>query len=656
MPDVRRTTCSRDCPDACGILATVVDGKVVALKGDPEHPVTRGFLCYRTSRFVDLQNSPARVRTPLLRRGHGFEPISWDAALDLVAEKLRAIRAASGPAAIFHYRSGGSLGLLKPLADRFFDLFGPCTGKVGDICSGAGEAAQIQDLGVSDSNDLFDLLHARHILLWGKNPTVSNVHLVPVLDEARARGTKLTLIDPVRHQTAARVDRVVTPRPGRDLELALGVGRALFDRGAVHPLAPERCNGLEGFRELVHRHSVAGWGEQAGVECAYIQGLAEALADGPTAILVGWGMQRRLRGGAIVRALDALSAVSGNLYVSGGGCSFYFRRRKPFADLAPPVAHPRVVREPLMAQDLTELRDPPIRMMWVTAGNPVAMLPDSAGVARALEQLEFLVVADPFLTDTARRAHLVLPVPTLLEDDDVIGSYGHHWVGESRPVVAAPEGIPHEIEIFQRLADRLGLGGYPRGSIDELKRMALAPSERKGLSLERLREHGQARSPLADKLLFAQGKVATPSGRVELLDVAPPPPELPSPPAVPGASGVLWLFSNSTSRSQASVWSGPGLGERVWIAVHPSALPGVEPGATVLVESVHGMLTAELRHDAALQTDVAVMPKGGSFDRGQGANALVPARATDLGLGAAYLDVLVRIRPAGDAAGNGAAR
>jgi anaerobic selenocysteine-containing dehydrogenase len=466
----------------------------------------------------------------------------------------------------------------------------------------------------------------------------------------------LTLVDPVHHGTAGRVDQVVAPRPGRDLELALGVGRALFDRGAVHPLAPERCNGLDGFRDLVHQHTVAGWAGQAGVECAYIQGLAEALAEGPTAILVGWGMQRRLRGGAIVRALDALSALSGNLYVRGGGCSFYFRRRKPFAELAPPVRHPRVVREPLMARDLVELRDPPIRMMWVTAGNPVVMVPDSAGVARALEQLEFLVVADPFLSDTARRAHLVLPVPTLLEDDDVLGSYGHHWVGESRPVVPAPAGMPHEIEIFQRLADQLGLDGYPRGSIDDLKRMALEPSARKGLSLERLREQGAVRSPLSDNLLFADGKVATPSGRVELLEDAPPPPELPVPPEAAGASAPLWLFSNSTARSQASVWSGVGLGERVWVAVHPDAVPGVAHGATVRVESVHGMLTAELRHDAALRTDVVVMPKGGSFDRGQSANALVPACATDLGLGAAYLDVLVRIRPVAVEAANGAAR
>src|SRR5262245_50401906 len=211
MTHTLRTTCNRDCPDACGILATVEDGVVTALRGDPDHPVTRGFLCFRTSRFPELQNGPARLRQPLLRRGGELVPIGWDEALDVAAQQLARVRAESGPAAIFHYRSGGSLGLLKHLTDLFFDLFGPCTAKVGDICSGAGEAAQVLDFGVSDSNALFDLRNSRHILLWGKNPTVSNIHLVPVLKEARSGGARIVLVDPVHHRAAGLADKVLQP-------------------------------------------------------------------------------------------------------------------------------------------------------------------------------------------------------------------------------------------------------------------------------------------------------------------------------------------------------------------------------------------------------------------------------------------------------------
>ncbi|MBL8750036.1 MAG: molybdopterin-dependent oxidoreductase [Planctomycetes bacterium] len=641
--ETHRTTCSRDCPDACGILATVTDGVVTDLKGDPDHPVTRGFLCYRTSRFPELQRSGQRLTRPLVRRKGVLEPTTWDDALSLVADKLREVRAQSGPAAIFHYRSGGSLGILKHLTDLFFDQFGPCTGKVGDICSGAGEAAQIADLGVSDSNDIFDLLNSRHIVLWGKNPMVSNVHLVPILRDAAARGAKVVLVDPVRQKSAGLAQTVLQPAPGRDFELVMAVARVLFDTERVDPRARHFCNRLPEFEALVRRCSAAEWAAHAEVTLAEVEALADRFADGPTAILVGWGMQRRQRGGAIVRALDALSAISGNLFRPGGGVSFYFQRRKAFRPFGPPVSHPRVVREPLLGQDLLAARDPAIRFLWITAGNPVAMLPDSATVAKAIERTEFVVVTDCFATDTTERAHVVLPVPTLLEDSDLIGAYGHHWISESRPVVAMPADVRHEVLIFQDLARRVGLDVYPQDPIDQQKRTALAGVAGQGAGLESLRRQGAVRSPLADVHLFGRGHVYTPDGRVQLLDTMPPEPEVPVPAAQPGASAPLWLFSNSTEKSQASVWSGKGLGATTWVVVHPDAVPGLAAGTRVRVLSTLGSIDAELRLDPEQRRDVAIVPKGGHYDRGQSANALIPARATDLGLGAAYLDCKVRI-------------
>lgn len=644
--EIRRTTCSRDCPDACGILAEVRDGVVTALKGDPEHPVTQGFLCFRTSRFLDHQNGAHRLRTPMLRRGGELQPASWDDALDAIAQKLLAVRAESGPAAIFHYRSGGSLGILKQLADQFFDEFGPCTGKVGDICGGAGDAAQLTDFGTSDSNDLFDLLRSEHIVLWGKNPMVSNVHLVPVLKRAKERGASLVMIDPVRHKSAGLCETLLQPAPGRDFELAMGVARELFDSGRDDRGAAKFCDDLAGFRALAHRCTVEEWAARAELDAGQVRALATRFAAGPTAILVGWGMGRRQRGGAIVRALDALSAISGNLFRPGGGVSFYFKRRKAFTPFAPPVRPPRVIREPLFAADLLAAANPKVRVLWVTAGNPVAMLPDSAKVAEAIEAVEFVVVADCFLTDTAARADVVLPVPTLLEDDDLLGAYGHHWLGESRPVVPPPDGVLQEPKLFQELARRVGLTSFPQEPIDQLKRRALALVEGQGADLAAMRKFGAVRNPLADPQLFRDQRVATPSGRVQLLSEAPAEPEVAVPPAAPGASEPLWLFSNSTEKSQASVWAGGGLGEHTWVVVHPEALPGRAAGSIVRVVSVTGAIEAELRFDATQRKDVAIMPKGGTFDRGHSANVLVAARTTDIGLGAAYLDCLVRILPA----------
>src|SRR5262245_6621533 len=330
MRETKKTVCNRDCPDACGIVATVEDGRVTRLAGDPDHPVTKGFLCYRTNHFLTTQYAPDRLTTPLVRKGGELVPVSWDEALSFVAERLLAIRRESGPAAIFHYRSGGSLGLLTLLADAFFEQFGPVTTKRGDICSGAGDAAQVIDFGEEDSHDLFDLLNAGNIVLWGKNVVTSSPHTVPVLREAKARGAELVLIDPVHHKTAQLCGTYYQPRPGGDVALALGVARVLFERGWIDPAAATYCDNLEGFRALAHRFTVEEWCRRADVPAAVAEDLARRLGPGkPTAILVRWGMGRRTSGGAVVRLLDAVGAVSGAVGAPGGAGALSGKRRGP---------------------------------------------------------------------------------------------------------------------------------------------------------------------------------------------------------------------------------------------------------------------------------------------------------------------------------------
>jgi anaerobic selenocysteine-containing dehydrogenase len=639
-----KTACNRDCPDACGIVATVEDGRVVKLQGDPDHPVTRGFLCYRTSRFLERQYDPDRLVTPLVRVGSRFEPISWDGALDLVAEKLLRVKSESGPAAILHYRSGGSLGVLKAVTDFLFERFGPVTVKSGDICSGAGEAAQEADFGVSDSNDLFDLANSRTIVLWGKNPYVSSVHLLPILRSARARGARLVLVDPVRHRGADLCQLFIQPRPGGDIALALGVARILFERGLADPDARRYCDHLDEFRALAFRRTIAEYAALADVRPAEIEALAEAYGRGPSAILVGWGMQRRSNGSAAVRVLDALGAISGNLGIPGGGVSFYFRRRGAFdlGFLRGLAAAARSIPEPLLGRGILEASDPPIRIVWVTAGNPVAMLPDSRTVARALETRELTVVVDSFLTDTARAAHLVLPTTTMLEDDDLLGAYGHHWLSESRPVAARPAGVKTDLEIAQELARRLGLEEDLAGDAEAWKRRLLRKISPLGVTLERLRE-GAARNPLAPVVLFEDRTFPTPTGRVNLIREVDPEPPCPDP------DRPLLLMAISSEKAQSSQWPSRTQEGPADLVVHPEAVAGLRDGDLAVVESEIGSLTVRLRLDPGQRKDVALMAKGGWLHRGRSANALVAARLTDAGGGAVYYDTPVRIRPHGPA-------
>ncbi|HEV7557269.1 MAG TPA: molybdopterin-dependent oxidoreductase [Kofleriaceae bacterium] len=638
MAELVKTMCNRDCPDACSIVATVENGRVTKLQGDKDHPITQGFLCKRTSQYLELQYSPSRLMTPLIRRGGALVPTSWDEALDFIAERLLAIKRESGPAAIFHYRSAGAMGLVKSVTSYLFELFGPVTDRTGDICSGAGEWAQTTDFGDFEANDPSDLANAKQIIVWGRNVYVSWTHMLPTLRAARTTGVGIVLVDPVHHRTTDLCDRFWQPRPGGDFALAMATARVLFERGWTHPDAARWCDHLGEFRALAETRSVADWCAAADLPAEAADDLARRLHDGPTTIVVGWGMGRRLNGAGIVRALDALGAITGNIGIPGAGVSFEAKRRRPF-DLSFLRGNaPRFIEEPLLGQQILAASDPPIRAVWITAANPVAMLPDSATIARALETRELVVVVDSFLTDTAERAHVVLPTTTLLEDDDVLGSYGHHHVAVSRPVVPRPANVRSDLEITQALAARLGLADAVAGDARAWKRRLLGKLAPHGITLEHLEAHGPTRHPFVTQPVFAERRFDTPTGRANLMTAEPPSP------AIPDHAFPLFLLSLSTERAQASQWARPLAGP-LEVTVHPDAAAGIADGALGRLESAIASIIVRVVHDRAQRLDVALVPKGGRFGAGRCANVLIRARLSDHGQGAALSDELVRLVP-----------
>jgi anaerobic selenocysteine-containing dehydrogenase len=284
------------------------------------------------------------------------------------------------------------------------------------------------------------------------------------------------------------------------------------------------------------------------------------------------------------------------------------------------------------------MNDPPIRAVWITAGNPVVMLPESETIARALASREFVVVADSFMTDTARLAHLVLPTTTLLEADDVVGSYGHHYLGVARPVIDRPPEVRSDLEIMQGLAARVGLADVMAGTTREWKERFVAPKlAPRGITLEQM-EREPVRNPIAAKVLFEGRVFPTASGRVNLVHEAPRVLRSPTSEAFP-----LSLLSLSTEKSQSSQWpripDGPSP-----CTVHPDASQGIAHGEIAMLESAVGSMRVRVLHDGAQRRDVAIVPKGGHRRTGRNANALVRAQTTDSGEGGALYDEPVRLR------------
>ena len=235
MLRVVKTACPLDCFDACGVVAEVDGDRIVRIGGDPEHPFTRGALCRKVNRFLeDRQYNPERITHPMRRGPHGWERIGWDEALDLAASKLGLARDRHGSLAVLFHRGNGSFAALKCMVNRFFNLFGGATEAVGRYCAGEGDYGTRLAFGDCQIHDPLDLRdHSNLFLIWGRNPAVTNIHMMPVLKEARARGALAIVIDPVRTKSARYVDHAVHPRPGTDGLLALGMAHVLLERRPV---------------------------------------------------------------------------------------------------------------------------------------------------------------------------------------------------------------------------------------------------------------------------------------------------------------------------------------------------------------------------------------------------------------------------------------
>jgi len=274
----------------------------------------------------------------------------------------------------------------------------------------------------------------------------------------------------------------------------------------------------------------------------------------------------------------------------------------------------------------------------VTAGNPVAMLPDSENVARAIASRELVVVVDSFLTDTARFATVVLPTTTLLEDTDIVGAYGHHYVGASKAVVPPPEGVRTDLQIIQGLANRVGLGAAVAGTAREWQERMTATLRATGVSLEDL-ENEAVRKPNAPRVLFDGRRFPTASGRVNLMTGA----DAPNPPGTSEEFPLL-LAALSTRNSQCAQWAKVPVGP-LEVTVHPDAAVGIVDGGLARLESVVGTLPVVVKHDRKQRRDTATMAKGGHLHRDQCANVLVQARLTDIGVGGSLYDQPVRLVP-----------
>ena len=530
-------TCPQDCPDACSMLIDVEDGRATGVRGNPDHPFTRGGLCLKVNNYEARTYSPERLLYPLRRtgaKGEGrFERITWDAALDEIATRWAGIIDEFGPQAILPHSFLGAMGVLNGLSsgDAFFNRLGASIAE-RTYCGSGAFTGYVMTVGATPGIDPETIARSKYIVLWATNTISTNLHLWPFIAEAQSNGAKVVVIDPIRTRTAKKADWHLPIRPGADGALAMAMINVIIEDDLVdHDYV---TNHTLGFDELAVRaadyapEAVAG---AIGLPAEDIRTLAREFATAqPAVIRPGVAIERHPGGGQAVRAIACLPALVGAWRHIGGGIM-----------LAPEFAFPvkedqlqrpdwirpgtRVINQWRLGPALTgELAlDPPIKSLVVYNANPALVVPEQEKVLAGLAREDlFTVVHEQFLTDTARYADLVLPATTQLEQFDLVASWGQYYVSINEPAIAPlGEAVPNT-EFFRRLAGAMGFDDAEFARSDEETLGAVVDwddPKMEGITLETLRETGFAKLNMPETrgiAPHAEGHFPTPSGKCEL--------------------------------------------------------------------------------------------------------------------------------------------
>ena len=467
MRTTKKTICPLDCPDTCGMVAAVEDGRVVSLNGDPDHPYTCGFICRKMRGYPDRLYSPHRVLYPqkrVGRKGAGhFKRISWDQAWDEMVSRMKQIIDTSGGSSILPFSYAGNMGMINRFAG--FPLFH----KMGaiqteqTICSTTARAGWRLICGDRSGCPPQVAAESKLILAWGINIRVTNVHFWRYVKVARAAGAKLVVIDPYENDTARVADRYFQITPGGDSALALGVIKVIVEnKWHDQPFITSQCEGAEQLLAYARQLPMTCVEKECGLDRDQINALALMLYENPqTFIRIGIGLSRNSRGGMAIRAIVSLAAACG-LFDGQPGRGVLLSSGAFESDTSK-LTFPDLAETPCQRVNMIHLgqvlssHEPQVKSLIVYNANPLSVVPDGSRIREELcrEDL-FTIVHEQVMSPTARYADILLPATTFLENRDIYFSYGHFYCGLAEPVIEPLAETMSNFDFFQTFAQKMG--------------------------------------------------------------------------------------------------------------------------------------------------------------------------------------------------------
>jgi anaerobic selenocysteine-containing dehydrogenase len=696
--------CPHDCPDTCSILTTVEDGKAIAVRGNPDHPFTRGRLCVKVNNYEERVYSDKRVLYPLKRVGpkgtRQFQRISWNEAIDTIAVRWKSIIAEHGAQAILPYSYLGTQGIINGLnvGDPLFNKLG-ATVSERTFCDSGSCTAYMMTIGPTPGVDPESFVHSKYILLWACNTLSTNSHHWPFIEQAKKAGAKLVVIDPVRTRTARLADWHIPIRPGTDAALALAMIHVIIKEDLVdRDYIDKHTVGYDELAERASTYTPEFASQETGIPVDDIVKLAREYATTPPAVVrIGVAVERHAGGGQTVRAIACLPGLIGAWKHVGGGLL-----QLPI--WAFPVKWEVLMRPELAPEKMRVLNswrlgpalngelgfDPPIKSLFVYNANPMAMVTEQAKLEQGLEREDlFTVVSEHFLTDTAKYADIVLPATTQLEQKDIMFSWGHLYLSYNNPAIEPLGEAVSNTELFRRLAKAMGIEdpSFYRTD-DEMIEASLDWTNPvlQGITLESVRTAGYARLtvPSADDWApHRDGNFPTPTGKCEFKStitgggnfVVPlfrqgyngdqdgtpvdPLPHYIRPNENPQSAPALakrYPLSLISPKSHAFLNSNYGnlpaqtahAGEEQAVIIHPNdAEPrGIVAGTPIRVFNDRGSFEAFATLSPEVMPGVVMAPSGywhRSNRRGATVHALTPPAFADLGRAPTFSDVLVEV-------------
>lgn len=681
MP-VYTTACPKNCYSTCTMRVYVKDGRVRTIEPHPDNRATPEGVCLKGLSYVERLVSPERILFPLLKNksNSSFNRISWDQVFEILSEKLIYFKKSYGPQSILFYSGSGTKGLLNQISMNFWRLYGGCTTTYGDLCWPAGLEATRLTLGENSHNAPWDVAHAKLIILWGKNPAETNIHQMLYIDKALENGGKLIVIDPRRTQSSERAELLLQPRPGTDGALALALANILIQNNWIdHSFIDNHVHGFLQFRDSVQNMTAEKAAEITDLSVDSIYRLAEYIGKiQPLTINAGFGMQRYTNSGQTIRSLIALLALTGNIGKPGAGWiyanlqSHVFDAVKDPIALYPPEKPDGIIRvgvsTSLLGQHILATANPPIKMLWVERGNPVTQNPETNTVLKGIRSLDFRVVIEQFMTDTAREADLILPAKTMFEQSDVIGAYWHPYIQLKQKVIDPPGEVKPETEIYYLLAKKLGF------SQSDINKYIPGPSDRQinhylkeklkpfpDLSLDQLKK-GPILAPGFEQIAFADLNFKTASGKIEILseeacsrwkvqaipDYFEPEESIQNKASKEKKYPLYFMTPNTKNRIHSQFNNLKVIrqfSEKPLLQMHPldAKRRNISQGNRARVFNDRGFILIEIDLDFSIKEGCIVMTNGWWISEGGTVNFLSYGRETDMGFGAAFHDNLVQV-------------